>query len=378
MTVAWLAPAALFGLAMAALPIAIHLLARRQARTLPFPSLRFLRQTQLSALRRRRIEDVVLLACRVAIVALAAAALAGPVVQSPARTAAYAARISRAVVVMGSVPAERIESLRPGAFQFASFQRMAVADAIADATGWLNAQAASAREVIFVGSLRRGDVDESDLRLIPAEIGLRFDATSATAQTDVTIGVLARRNGALVRIDRATELGNDTTRVAEGQAHVLAPDTLSILAGNQRVASAALDAVLSAGVPWRDFDRKVVIAWEDADAAAVTRAAGAGARIVSMAVPQPIAASADALMRVLREVSPPETIEPARIPEARLRQWTRSPGPPSQTAPLIDEGDRRWLWLGALLMLIVEWRLRQSRTSTSESTVIANDEVRVA
>ena len=378
MTVAWLAPAALFGLALVALPIAIHLLARRQARTQPFPSLRFLRQTQLSALRRRRIEDLVLLACRMTIIALAAAALAGPVVQSRTRSAGYSARISRAVVVMGTVAAEPTESQRTGAFQFASFQRVAVADAIGDAVVWLNAQPASAREVVFAGSLRRGDLDEGDLRLIPAEIGVRFDASPGTATAEVTIGVLAWRNGALVRVDRATQLGSDATSVAEGQTRVLPPDTLSILAGNQSVASAALHAVLSAGVPWRDFDQKIVIAWEDADVAAVTRATSNGARVVSMAVPQPIAGSADALMRVLRQVSPPETIEPVRISDARLRQGTRKPGPPSPTAPLTDEGDRRWLWFAALLMLVVEWRLRQSRADVSEANVIAEDEVRVA
>jgi hypothetical protein len=255
---------------------------------------------------------------------------------------------------------------------------VAVADAIADAVQWLNVQPASAREVVFAGSLHRGDIDESELRLIPAEIGVRFDATPGTVPAEVTIGVLAWRNGALVRVERATRLGSDATSVAEGPSRVLPPDTLSILAGNQSVAAAALHAVLSAGVPWRDFDQKVVIAWEDADAAAVTRAASNGARVVSMAVPQPIAGSADALMRVLRQVSPPETIEPVPISDARLGQWTRAPGVPSPTAPLTDEGDRRWLWVAVLIMLVIEWRLRQSRSSVSEANAITNDEVRVA
>ena len=76
--VIWTTPAALIGLALIALPIAVHLLVRQHVRTLPFPSLRFLRETQLAAFRRRSIQDAALLACRVAIVGLAAAALAGP------------------------------------------------------------------------------------------------------------------------------------------------------------------------------------------------------------------------------------------------------------------------------------------------------------
>ena len=77
MSLAWLSPAVLWGLALVGAPIAIHLLARHQARTVPFPSLRFLGPTHLAALRRRRIEDVALLMCRLAIIALAVAALAG-------------------------------------------------------------------------------------------------------------------------------------------------------------------------------------------------------------------------------------------------------------------------------------------------------------
>jgi hypothetical protein len=72
MSIAWIAPAALLGLAAIALPIAIHLLVRQHARTLAYPSLRFLRETQLAAFRRRTIQDAALLFCRVAIIALAA------------------------------------------------------------------------------------------------------------------------------------------------------------------------------------------------------------------------------------------------------------------------------------------------------------------
>ncbi len=82
MSITWLAPAALLGVALIALPIAIHLLVRQHARTLAYPSLRFLRETQLAAFRRRTLQDGLLLACRAAIVALAAVALAGPLLQT--------------------------------------------------------------------------------------------------------------------------------------------------------------------------------------------------------------------------------------------------------------------------------------------------------
>src|SRR5690349_13098960 len=94
MSIFWTAPAALVGLALIALPIAVHLLARQNIRTLPYPSLRFLRQTQLASFRRRAVQDAALLLCRAAIVAIAAPALAGPVFQTPARQAAYANRVA--------------------------------------------------------------------------------------------------------------------------------------------------------------------------------------------------------------------------------------------------------------------------------------------
>ena len=50
MSITWLTPAVLSGLLLVVLPIAIHLLTRQQARTRPFPSLRFLVPTQLAAL----------------------------------------------------------------------------------------------------------------------------------------------------------------------------------------------------------------------------------------------------------------------------------------------------------------------------------------
>ena len=61
MSITWINPVALAGFALMALPIAIHLLVRQQTRSLPYPSLRFLRETALAAFRRRAIQDAALL-----------------------------------------------------------------------------------------------------------------------------------------------------------------------------------------------------------------------------------------------------------------------------------------------------------------------------
>ena len=87
--VLWLNPSALFALAAAAAPILIHLLIRRRAERLPFPTLRFLQPTRLAAIRRHLLDDLPLLVVRVALLSAAVAALAGPLIVTPARRQAW-------------------------------------------------------------------------------------------------------------------------------------------------------------------------------------------------------------------------------------------------------------------------------------------------
>ena len=98
MGVAWLHPWVWLAGALVAVPIAIHLLARDRSRHVPFPSLRFVERTPLSAVARHRLQDIALLLVRMAIVLLAVAALAGPILITPAREAVWATHVARAVV----------------------------------------------------------------------------------------------------------------------------------------------------------------------------------------------------------------------------------------------------------------------------------------
>src|SRR3954451_20404939 len=94
----WLNPAALAALAVAAAPGLIHILVERRADRFPFPTLRFLQPTRLASIRRHLLEDLPLLAIRIAVLAAAVAALAGPLLITAARGAAGDRRIVRAVV----------------------------------------------------------------------------------------------------------------------------------------------------------------------------------------------------------------------------------------------------------------------------------------
>lgn len=379
MALGWIAPAALLGIALIALPIAVHLLVRQHARTLAFPSLRFLRETQLAALRRRTIQDALLLLCRVAIVTTAATALAGPVLQTAARTAGYAGRTSRAIVPLDGADDERVRRIADGAFASASFRRAELADALADALRWLDRQPPSSREIVIAGALRRGSVSDADLSAIPAAIGVRFEAVGGNAATEVTWPVLARRNGSLVRIDRAVHFEAGATRVTEGTVTDIPDDLITIVARSQdlTLAQAALRAALEGGVPWPDVTRRSVIVWAGADEAAILRD-HPPPQVIRMTVPAPPSAAADAVRSALNRVSPdPARFEPVMLTAEQLSAWSRRPGPPAANAPLSDEGDRRWVWGVVLLLLAIETWLRRSKGDAP--VAVADDvEARVA
>lgn len=82
----FLSPLALVGLALIALPVAIHLLVRRHARRMDFPSLVFLRETPSFRLRFRRIQQPLLLTLRAAAIAFLVLGLAGPLITFGTRT----------------------------------------------------------------------------------------------------------------------------------------------------------------------------------------------------------------------------------------------------------------------------------------------------
>lgn len=377
MSIAWLAPVALIGAGLIALPIAIHLLVRQHARQLAYPSLRFLRQTQLSAFRRRTIQDAWLLLCRAAIVTAAAAALAGPVLRTSSRTAGYASRVARAVVVVESVDESVIAQSASGAFRSAAFRRASIADALADAVRWLDQQPPSAREIVITGALRRGAVTATDLAVIPADIGVRFEMVPTPSPADVTWPILARRNGMLVRIDRAVRFDTDATRVTDGAAAPVASDLISIIARDEEtpLAEAALRAALDAGVPWGDFERRILIAWDGAKTESIAPAPNL--RIIRMAVPSPPSSAADAVLAALDEASDRSRhLEPVTILPEQLNKWSRPPGPPG-AGPVADEGDRRWVWAFALALLGLEAWLRRGRRANAPA-VAGEPEARVA
>ena len=371
MSVGWLAPLALAGLALVAIPIAIHLLVRQQSRRVEFPSLRFLRPSPLAAFRRRHIQDAWLLACRAAVIAAAALALAGPVIQTASRSEGYRARIARAVIVEPGTAAASAASVAGEAFVSKSFGRERVSDAIADATRWLEAQPPASREVVFVGAFRRGSLTAGDLRAVPASAGIRFVlAGSGLAGRETQLSVLRSLPGGLMAEQRQVHFEDDSTQVTAGSTRAAASDLVRIVAApaDQLLAEAALRAALGQGLRWQDPTQRVLIAWDGADEAMVQRAV-TGATLIRMPRPDPPSTSASAITGAIEQVTAASTgvMEPVRTTDEQLQAWSRPPSGVPANAPATDEGDRRWLWALVLALLAVEHWLRRT-TFTAVAT----------
>jgi Aerotolerance regulator N-terminal len=182
----WLNPSVLFALAAAAVPILIHLLIQRRAERVPFPTLRFLQPTRLASIRRHLLEDLPLLAVRVALLAAAVAAIAGPLMVTTARRQAWDRRVVRATVADAvgadlTPPANTMPSradqarLPPAPYREKTFGGDSLGDGIRRAVLWLATAPPGRREIVIASSFPIGSLSEADIALIPLEIGVRFE-----------------------------------------------------------------------------------------------------------------------------------------------------------------------------------------------------------
>jgi hypothetical protein len=393
-SVHWLQPLAWWGLGLVALPILIHLLARHRSRRVLFPSLKFLPVEPMAALRRRVVTDWPLLVVRVLIVAAAVAALASPVVVSSARRAAWDRRVARAMVVTSPATDENraiaSEEAR-ASYASAEFGAAAVPDAVREARLWLAKQAPAAREIVVVGDLREGMLSEHDLTSIPSSVGLRFlpvvaaddsrrsqwrAVADSPEETPTTYGVSVTPDVSrtLVRHERESGTAVERIRVEAGPA-------------DQPYADAVLRAVLREGVMLGSTtDRMVTIAFEGASLArrndlnaptaawmlatleqtpSVRGGESDGALIVLPTVSVRDARAPRLVAEVLRTAFAESraALEPRRVSAATLAAWSRPPGPSPPDAVPADEGDRRWFWGGALLLLALEHVMRRRRVA---------------
>jgi hypothetical protein len=100
----------LFGLALAAVPVVLHLLQRQQPKALDFPALRFLRARHRSTTRKLKLRHLLLLLLRVGLLAFLCLALAKPLLSLGGNAGAPGQAVAAALVVDTSLSME----LNPG------------------------------------------------------------------------------------------------------------------------------------------------------------------------------------------------------------------------------------------------------------------------
>lgn len=341
MGLTFLSPMVWLGSLAVLLPIAIHLLTRATRTPVTFPTIRFLETTRLSASSRHRIQDWPLLLLRVVIVLLAVAALAGPIWVTPAREAAWRARVARAVVLEDRTASadDELRSAEVGR----TFARQRLRDAVSDATRWLEQQDPNTRELVVLSAFRRGATDAADFATVPSEIGIRLVRTSdGSAVREREISRLVWRDGRAVRVLERMTLRPEATELREIDADPLdeIPVRVTATPEDQPLADAALRAVLRRGLrlPPAGLLEPITVAW-----------------------PGDVERLAAALEA--RLAAPVEQWEPETLTDTELAAMVRKPEPKERPTP-VDTGDRRTLWAFVLVLLMAETWLRRGAAWT--------------
>ena len=200
----WQNPGAFALLAVLVLPVLAHLLSRAPATLRSFPSLRFIDRSRLSPRRRTRPRDLLLLLLRMAILAAAVTALAGPSIANDGGST----RLVRAIVLDSSASMAR--PVRGGGTMLDSARRIAAAitgaggddaasslvvqtaapsAALPSVVAWLGTQPGT-HEIVILSDFQRGAVDSAALREVPQGVGLRLVRVDAA---DADSGVASFR-----------------------------------------------------------------------------------------------------------------------------------------------------------------------------------------
>lgn len=370
----WANPWAWLGLTAIAVPILVHLLARQTATAIPFPTLRFLRPASIVDVRRRRLSDLVLLAVRVLIVALAVAALAQPFwrVSRPSR-------VNRIVIVDASASVAIDDARRAaaaeaeGAGAFLAVERRDLGGAVREAAAWLSSRD-GAGALTIVSDFQRGALQSVDLAGLPAEAGVRLQRVPMRDQATAALGGVAQWS-----VDGARSIA---TWSAPASQPALSIDGLDAATASAVIDAAAATADASVGpmraarfvMPDSPNRQALLAASSPADEPWMFElfiAAGPGAdtlrvegdRITVFLKTRDLSEVAETVRRALPHLAtgaPVAELERLTLTDAELRALEREPAPGApETEPASWAG--RWFWLAVLLLLAAETVLRRTR-----------------
>lgn len=284
--IAWLNPAALAGLGALAIPVLIHLLRQHRAARVLFPSLRFVHPSHTAAVRLRRVSDPWLLLVRLTALALAACALAQPVVLTPARLAAWNARTARAIVIDTSDSMARSGAARAAmeaadaeaasAFAVRRFETADLRAGVEQAAAWLAAAPPATREVVILSDFQHGALTRADLAEVPDTAGVRAVQVGTPPASRQFEGVPLLRQGTGSRRTEI-QLGPSTTQLsitASPEEH----SGLRLLTAAEEAGAAhtLLRTLAAAGTPAPAAAQPIAAAFTGSQPPAAVRAIGAG------------------------------------------------------------------------------------------------------
>jgi hypothetical protein len=270
MTLHWINPLALLALAIAAVPVLVHLLRRQRAVRVPFPTLRFLQDSRTAAVRLRALSDPVLLLLRIAIITAAVVAAAQPELLTARRWTEYERRTSRAIVVdtsadMSGVERQRNEaatSAAQGSAAVVEIRTAHVGPSLCDAAARLATGPAARHEIVVISGFLHGAVTDADVACVPLDVGLRFIPVPAARSQTSTTTLAGFAAGGMAR-DQQTAFEGARTRVTVSSR--TAPDTTApeVLASPADALSIAplFRAVARAGTAALRPDRNVSFAF---------------------------------------------------------------------------------------------------------------------
>ncbi|MBN1591477.1 MAG: BatA domain-containing protein, partial [Pirellulales bacterium] len=109
----FLAPLFLIAAAAGLIPVVLHMIHRQRAKQLPFPTLRFLKISVEKTRRRRRVQDLLLMILRTAVLVLVAVALARPTIARLGALWGAGNRSATVVVLDNSASMGTVDDQRP-------------------------------------------------------------------------------------------------------------------------------------------------------------------------------------------------------------------------------------------------------------------------
>jgi hypothetical protein len=237
----FLYPLFLIGAAAAAIPIALHLFRRRTESIVDFPAVRLLQKAPVEQQRRRRLRELILLALRVAALALLAFAFARPYF----RTAASAIAAPITVVALDT----SMSMSAPGQFDAA---RQAAVKAVNDASGTTRVALvtfADSATLVVPPTADRGGVVAAINAAAPTAGGTRY--RTALARASEAIGA---NSGRIVVVSDLQQAGWETAdegAVPEGVeidiVEVRSPETNLAVTAVRREGQAVIAAVHNFG-----------------------------------------------------------------------------------------------------------------------------------